>query len=143
MEVTVVTPSGHDYDGAVLLTKDTLYIVSSAIDAIQQTFHIRDIELEDDKEDSRGVVVTSRLPSNRESVHGLEGLADSGSSDRLKQFLRDAQAMAQISPPEGTESGSSVHKFVLLLDPLLRRPLIGRFHWIKRALPASTALAGV
>ena len=135
VDVTVVTPSGHDYEGSVLLTKDTLYIVNSAVDAIQQTFPVQELELQLDKEDSRSIMVSSRLPGNIGSARDLGELANGADPDRLKQFLRDAQAMVQLSPQEGGESGLLTQKFVLLMDPLLRRCLIGRFETVKRALP--------
>ena len=138
MDTTVVTSSGHDYDGAVLLTKETLYIVGSAVDAIQQTLHIRDITLQEDEEDNRGVAIVIQSTNMKEEKTSIDGLNDSNSGDvdRLKQFLRDAraQALAQMSPPDPSESGLSTagQKFLLLLDPLLRRTLMLRFQSAKK-----------
>ena len=48
LDATVVIPSGHEYDGVILLTRKTLFIVGAAVDAIQQTLLLHDIDLQED-----------------------------------------------------------------------------------------------
>lgn len=136
LDATVVTSSGHDYEGTILLTRDTLFIVGSSVDTIQQTLFIRDIDLQEDEEDNRNVSILNQpvIAKKRDEEDG--GVHDSGDSDRLRQFLRDAraQALEQISPQDTSESDLTCagQKFVLLLDPMLRRTLVLQFHSAKR-----------
>lgn len=133
---TVVTSSGHDYDGTILLTRDTLFIVGSDVDAIQQTLFIRDIDLQEDEEDNRGVAIVNQSVIAKEEGEEIDGMHDSGDADRLRQFLRDAraQALEQMPPLDASESNltSPGQKFVLLVDPMLRRTLVLQFHSAKR-----------
>ena len=57
VEATIVTSSGNEYEGAVLLSADTLYTVSLAGDTVQQSMRVRDVELLEDEEDTRGLVL--------------------------------------------------------------------------------------
>lgn len=136
LDATVVTSSGHDYEGTILLTRDTLFIVGSGVDAIQQTLFIRDIDLQEDEEDNRSVSIVNQSVITKEGDEEEDGAHDSADSDRLRQFLRDAraQALEQI-PPQDTPEGDlscAAQKFVLLLDPMLRRTLVLQFHAAKR-----------
>lgn len=136
LDATVVTSSGHDYDGTVLLTRDTLFIVGSAVDAIQQTLFIREIDLQEDDEDNRSVAIVNQSVITKEGGEEADGMHDSGDADRLRQFLRDAraQALEQMPPQDTSESSltSPGQKFVLLVDPMLRRTLVLQFHSAKR-----------
>ena len=136
LDVTVVTSSGHGYEGTILLTRDMLFIVGSAVDAIQQTLFIRDIDLQENEEDNRSVSIVHQSVITKEGEEGDDGVHDSGDSDRLRQFLRDAraQALEQLASQDASE-GDLTHagqKFVLLLDPMLRRTLMLQFHSAKR-----------
>lgn len=136
LDATVVTSSGHDYDGTVLLTRDTLFIVGSAVDAIQQTLFIRDIDLQEEEEDNRSVAIVNQPVITKDEGEEIEGVHDSGDADRLRQFLRDAraQALEQMASLDTSESDltSPGQKFVLLVDPMLRRTLVLQFHSAKR-----------
>ena len=135
LDVTVVTSSGHEYEGTILLTRDTLFIVGSAVDAIQQTLFIRDIDLQENGEDNRGVTIVHQSVITMEGEED-DGVHDSGDSDRLRQFLRDAraQALEQLASQDASEGDLTCagQKFVLLLDPMLRRTLMLQFHSAKR-----------
>ena len=137
LDATVVTSSGQDYEGTILLTRDTLFIVGSAVDAIQQTLFIRDIELQEDVEDSRNVSIVNQSVIAKEGDEEDGEAHDSCDSDRLRQFLRDAraQALEQMSSqaPSESDSTSAGQKFVLVLDPVLRRTLLLQFHAAKRS----------
>ena len=138
LDASVVTSSGHDYEGTILLTGDTLFIVGSAVDAIQQTLFIRDIELQEDAEDSKNVsIVNQSVIAKEGDEEDGEAHADSCDSDRLRQFLRDAraQALEQMSSHDPSDSDSTCagQKFVLVLDPVLRRTLLLQFHAAKRS----------
>ena len=136
LDVTVVTSSGHDYEGTILLTRDTLFIVGSAVDAIQQTLFIRDIDLQENEEDNRSVTIVHQSVITKEGEEGDDRVHDSGDSDRLRQFLRDAraQALEQLASQDASEGDLTCagQKFVLLLDPMLRRTLMLQFHSAKR-----------
>ena len=142
LDATVVTSSGHDYDGTVLLTRDTLFIVGSAVDAIQQTLFIREIDLQEDDEDNRSVAIVNQSVITKEGGEEADGMHDSGDADRLRQFLRDAraQALEQMLPQDTSESSltSPGQKFVLLVDPMLRRTLVLQFHSAKRNYTSET-----
>lgn len=142
LDATVVTSSGHDYDGTVLLTRDTLFIVGSAVDAIQQTLFIREIDLQEDDEDNRSVAIVNQSVITKEGGEEADGMHDSGDADRLRQFLRDAraQALEQMPPQDTSESSltSPGQKFVLLVDPMLRRTLVLQFHSAKRSYTSET-----
>ena len=137
-----MTSSGHDYDGTVLLTRDTLFIVGSDVDAIQQTLFIRDIDLQEDEEDNRSVAIVNQLVITKEEGEKIDGLHDSGDADRLRQFLRDAraQALEQMAPLDTSESNltSPGQKFALLVDPMIRRSLVLQFHAAKRNYNSET-----
>ena len=136
LDATVVTSSGHDYEGTILLTRDTLFIVGSSVDAIQQTLFIRDIDLQENEEDNRSVSIVNQSVITKEGVVEDDGMHDSGDSDRLRQFLRDAraQALEQMASHDTSEGSLTClgQKFVLLLDPMLRRTLVLQFHSAKR-----------
>lgn len=142
LNATVVTSSGHDYDGTILLTRDTLFIVGSAVDAIQQTLFIRDIDLQEVEEDNRGVAIVNQSVITKEEGEEIDGMHDSGDADRLRQFLRDArvQALEQMPSLDTSESNltSPGQKFVLLVDPMLRRTLVLQFHSAKRNYNSET-----
>lgn len=142
LDATVVTSSGHDYDGTVLLTRDTLFIVGSDVDAIQQTLFIRDIDLQEDEEDNRSVAIVNQSVITKEEGEKIDGLHDSGDADRLRQFLRDAraQALEQMPPLDTSESNltSPGQKFALLVDPMIRRSLVLQFHAAKRNYNSET-----
>ena len=73
LDVTVVTSSGHDYEGTILLTRDTLFIVGSAVDAIQQTLFIRDTDLQENEEDNRSVSIVHQSVITKEGEEGDDG----------------------------------------------------------------------
>lgn len=137
LDATVVIPSGHEYEGVILLTRNTLFIVGSAVDAIQQTLLLHDIDLQEDDEDNRNVcIVNQSVITKEESDDGDAGIHGSGDSDRLRQFLRDAraQALRQMSTRTVSDSDLSCasQKFVLTVDPMLRRILVVQFNAAKR-----------
>lgn len=138
LEATVVTSSGHDYDGTVLLTRDTLFIVGQAADTIQQTLFIKDIDLQEDEEDNRSVAVVNQVVIAKDESEEADGVHDSGDPDRLRQFLKDAraQALEQMATLDSSDSNltSPGQKFVLLVDPMLRRTLLLQFQSAKRNL---------
>ncbi|XP_068695500.1 intermembrane lipid transfer protein VPS13B-like isoform X2 [Montipora foliosa] len=135
-DATVVIPSGHDYEGAILLTRDTLFIVGLEADAIQQSLFLRDIDLKEDEDDNRNVSIVNQSIITKEEDDENVGTHGSGDSDRLRQFLRDAraQALRQISSRDTSYSDFScaAQKFVLTVDPMLRRTLVVQFHAAKR-----------
>lgn len=136
LDATVVTSSGHDYSGTVLLTRDTLFIVGSFVDTIQQTLFIRDIDLQEDEEDNRSVAIVNQAVITKDEGEEADEVHDSGDPDRLRQFLRDAraQALEQLSALDTSDSNLSSpgQKFVLLVDPMLRRTLVLQFHSAKK-----------
>ena len=88
LDATVVTSSGHDYEGTVLLTRDTLFIVGSAVDAIQQTLCIRDTDLQEDEEDSRSVSIVNQSVITK-------GERRRGSRGAWQWWLRPLEAVSQ------------------------------------------------
>ncbi|KAK3753812.1 hypothetical protein QZH41_018462 [Actinostola sp. cb2023] len=133
-DVTVVTSSGHDYSGALLLTSNTLYIANSVMDAVQQALHIQDTDLQKDDSDHRIINVTSVISHN--FPENMDDGLQTGDRERLEQFLRDAQAFARVSRNEGTSldsPGGSVFTstFMLIVDPVLRETLLSQFKTLK------------
>lgn len=136
LDATVVTSSGQDYDGTVLLTRDTLFIVGQASDTIQQTLFIRDIDLQEDEEDNRSVAIVNQVVIAKDESEEVDGVHDSGDPDRLRQFLKDAraQALEQMATLDSSDSNFTFpgQKFVLLVDPMLRKTLMLQFQSAKK-----------
>jgi len=133
-DVTVVTSSGHDYSGALLLTSNTLYIANSVMDAVQQALHIQDTDLQKDDSDHRIINVTSVISHN--FPESMDDGLQTGDRERLEQFLRDAQAFARVSRNEGTSLDSPggslfTSTFMLIVDPVLRETLLSQFKTLK------------
>lgn len=139
-DVTVVTISGHEYSGALLLTSTTLYIANSAVDAVQQTLHIQDTDLHKDDNDNRVIAVTSVISHSFPDI--TSDNLQTGDRERLEQFLRDAQAYARVSRADGLSEdspGTSIFtsKFSLIVDPILRETILSRFRTLKYNLMVS------
>lgn len=133
-DVTVVTTSGHEYAGALLLTNSTLYIANLAVDAVQQTLQIQDTELQKHDNDNRMITVTSVISHNFPDI--VSDSLPTGDRERLEQFLRDAQAYARESHSDGNGEESPAgpvftSKFALMVDPIVRDAVLSLFKNLK------------
>lgn len=143
VDVTVVTASGHEYSGALLLTSSTLYIANLAVDAVQQTLNIQDTDLQKDGNDNRIIIVTSVISHNLPDLTGDN--LPTGDRERLEQFLRDAQAYARESRNDGNSDESPggavfTSKFSLIVDPIVREVVLSRFKGLKYNLMVNAIL---
>jgi hypothetical protein len=138
----MVTVTGHDYNGALLLTNNTLYIASSSVDAIQQTLHIRYTDLQEDEHDNRIITVTTVLSNSFED--DISEIPETGDRERMEQFLRDSQRFAQVYQAESSADDSPesmfTSKFKFILDPILRDTVVSRFKTAKSKLMVETLL---
>lgn len=143
VDVTMVTASGHEYNGALLLTKNTLFIVNSSVDAVQQTLHIQDTDLQIDVNDNRIITVTSITSHNFPDISSDN--LQTGDPERLEQFLRDAREFARVSRLDGSLEDSPgcglvTSKFSLIVHPILRDTILSRFRTLKLNLEADSTL---
>ena len=136
-DVTVVTATGHDYSGALLLTSNMIYIASKDTDAIQQSFDLRNTVVEEDERDNRTIIVTS-VPQATSFDEYTSDNPETGDPERMEQFLRDTQMFAQVSQADSSTDLSAesilTSKLKLVIDPMLRDYFISRFTTVKYKL---------
>lgn len=137
VDATVVTTTGHDYSGALLLTNNMMYITSTDTDCIQQSFDLRNTVVQEDERDNRTIIVTSVLQSSSFDDYTSDN-PETGDPERMKQFLLDAQMFAQASQADSSTDHSveSIFpsKLKLIIDPILRDSVISRFTTAKYKL---------
>ncbi|EDO30907.1 predicted protein [Nematostella vectensis] len=141
LDATIVTsPSGHGYSGSILLTPNTVYIVSTESDTIEQSLNIRDTEIRADERDNKTVVITTQQAGF--SDDDVSEVPDAGDPERLKQFLRDAQNFARATAGIAADSPDAMYcsRFVAVVDPLLRQIVISQFKVAKARCIAETQL---
>uniref|UniRef100_H3D702 Vacuolar protein sorting 13 homolog B n=1 Tax=Tetraodon nigroviridis TaxID=99883 RepID=H3D702_TETNG len=142
LEVTIVSASGQEHAGCLLLTTEVLFVVSLSEDTQQQAFPITEVECQQEAGDERQLVLTLQQQTVASDTEG-DGVRERLSEQqyqrlvdyvtRATQFLSPSAASLQLQPPVTlAEPPPSVTKsYCYLVDPAFARVFVSRFITVK------------
>ncbi|TNN02898.1 hypothetical protein fugu_010385, partial [Takifugu bimaculatus] len=146
LEVTIVSGSGQEHGGCLLLTSEVLFVVSLSEDTQQQAFPITEVECQQEPGDPRQLTLTLQQQTVASDAEG-DGVRDRLSEQqyqrlvdyvtRSSQFLSPSAASLQLQPPVTlAEPPPSVAKsYCYLVDPAFAKVFVSKFITVKnRAL---------
>uniref|UniRef100_A0A3P9JC91 Vacuolar protein sorting 13 homolog B n=1 Tax=Oryzias latipes TaxID=8090 RepID=A0A3P9JC91_ORYLA len=142
LEVTIVSGSGQEHAGCLLLTSEVLFVVSISEDTQQQAFPITEVECQQEPEEPDQLTLTLQqqtLTSNSEGDGVRERLSEQQYQrlldyvTRASQFLSPSPTALQLQPPVAlAESPPSVTKsYRYLVDPPFAKVFVRRFIMVK------------
>lgn len=142
LEVTIVSGSGQEHAGCLLLTSDVLFVVSLSEDTQQQAFPITEVECEQDPGQQGELTLTLQQQTVTKDPEGdavRERLSEQQYKrlvdfvTRASQFLSPSAASAQLQtavtlaepPPSVTKS------YRYLVDPAFAKVFVSKFNMVK------------
>ncbi|KAK7930669.1 hypothetical protein WMY93_007064 [Mugilogobius chulae] len=142
LEVTIVSGSGQEHAGCLLLTSDVLFVVSLSEDTQQQAFPITEVECEQDPGQKGELTLTLQQQTVTNDPQG-DGVRERLSEQQYKrlvdfvsrssQFLAPSTASLQLQPTVTlAEPPPSVAKsYRYLVDPAFAKVFVSKFHMVK------------
>ncbi|XP_068178837.1 intermembrane lipid transfer protein VPS13B-like isoform X2 [Antennarius striatus] len=141
LEVTIVSGSGQEHAGCLLLTSEVLFVVSLSEDTQQQAFPITEVECRQESEEP-GQLTLSLQQQTVTSDTETDGVRERLSEQQYQrlmdyvtqasQFLSPSSAAVLQSPVTLAEPPPSMTKsYHYLVDPALARVFISRFTMVK------------
>lgn len=142
LEVTIVSGSGQEHAGCLLLTSEVLFVVSLSEDTQQQAFPITEVECEQDPGHRGQLTLTLQqqtVTNETESDGVRERLSDQQYKrlveyvSRACQFLSPSSASLQLQPPVTlAEPPPLVTKsYRYLVDPAFAKVFVSKFNTVK------------
>uniref|UniRef100_A0A3Q3JG19 Vacuolar protein sorting 13 homolog B n=1 Tax=Monopterus albus TaxID=43700 RepID=A0A3Q3JG19_MONAL len=142
LEVTIVSGSGQEHAGCLLLTSEVVFVVSLSEDTQQQAFPITEVECQQ-KEGQQGQLTLTlqqqTVASETEGDGARERLSEQQYRRlvdyvmRASQFLSPSTASLQLQPPVTlAEPPPSVTKsYCYLVDPTFAKVFVSKFIMVK------------
>nr|XP_015804809.2 intermembrane lipid transfer protein VPS13B isoform X1 [Nothobranchius furzeri] len=142
LEVTIVSGSGQEHAGCLLLTSEVLFVVSLSEDTQQQAFPITEVEcqLEPEQQNQLTLTLQQQTVSSDSEGDGVRERLSEQQHQRLvdyvtraSQFVSPAPASLQLQPPVTlAEPPPSVTKcYHYLVDPASAKVFVSRFTAVK------------
>uniref|UniRef100_A0A3B3X5Y6 Vacuolar protein sorting 13 homolog B n=1 Tax=Poecilia mexicana TaxID=48701 RepID=A0A3B3X5Y6_9TELE len=142
LEVTIVSGSGQEHAGCLLLTSEVLFVVSLCEDTQQQAFPITEVECQQEPEQPGQLTLTLQqhtLSSDSEGDGVRERLSEQQYQrlvdyvSRASQFVSPSAASLQLQPPVTlAEPPPSVTKcYRYLVDPVFAKVFVSKFTIVK------------
>uniref|UniRef100_A0A670KB47 Vacuolar protein sorting 13 homolog B n=1 Tax=Podarcis muralis TaxID=64176 RepID=A0A670KB47_PODMU len=142
LDVVIVSGSGQEHEGCLLLTSEVLFVVSVSEDTQQQAFPVTEIECLQDSEQSNLLKVQlkqQRVPSDLEADGVRERLSEQ-QYNRLLDYITkssyhfvpstlSAQTTAQVVAAEPIPT--TVKTYQYLVDPVFAQVFISKFTMVK------------
>uniref|UniRef100_A0ABM5GCA8 Intermembrane lipid transfer protein VPS13B isoform X2 n=1 Tax=Pogona vitticeps TaxID=103695 RepID=A0ABM5GCA8_9SAUR len=142
LDVTIVSASGQEHEGCLLLTSEVLFVVSISEDTQQQAFPVTEIECLQNREENNLLKVQlkqQRVPCDSEVDGGRERLSEQ-QYDRLVDYITKAsyhfvpstvavQTSARVATTEPIHS--TVKTYQYLVDPVFAQVFISKFTIVK------------
>ncbi|XP_061632294.1 intermembrane lipid transfer protein VPS13B-like isoform X2 [Phyllopteryx taeniolatus] len=142
LEVTIVSGSGHEHAGCLLLTSEVLFVVSLSEDTQQQAFPITEVECQQEAGQQGQLTLTLQQQTLASDTEG-EGVRERLSEQqyqRLVQYVKRAShyfppsaSSLQLQPPVTlAEPPPSVTKsYRYLVDPAFAKVFVSKFTMVK------------
>ncbi|XP_072317743.1 intermembrane lipid transfer protein VPS13B-like isoform X2 [Eucyclogobius newberryi] len=142
LEVTIVSGSGQEHTGCLLLTSDVLFVVSLSEDTQQQAFPITEVECEQVPGRKGELTLTLQLQTVTNDPEG-DGVRERLSEQQYKrlvdfvsrssQFIAPSTASLQLQPAVTlAEPPPSVAKsYRYLVDQAFAKVFVSKFHTVK------------
>ncbi|XP_073341098.1 intermembrane lipid transfer protein VPS13B-like isoform X3 [Pagrus major] len=142
LEVTIVSGSGQEHAGCLLLTSEVLFVVSLSEDTQQQAFPITEVECQQEPGQQGELTLTLQqqtVTSDTEGDSIREHLSEQQYRrlvdyvTRASQFLSPSAASLQLQPPVTlAEPPPSVTKsYRYLVDPAFAKVFVSKFTMVK------------
>nr|XP_003226657.1 PREDICTED: vacuolar protein sorting-associated protein 13B isoform X1 [Anolis carolinensis] len=142
LDVVIVSGSGQEHEGCLLLTSEVLFVVSISEDTQQQAFPVTEIECLQDSEQSNLLKVQlkqQRVPSDSEADGGRERLSEQ-QYNRLVDYISktschfvpgtvSVQTAAPVVAAEPIPTTVKTHQY--LVDPVFAQVFISKFTMVK------------
>ncbi|NWS26437.1 VP13B protein, partial [Polioptila caerulea] len=141
LDVMIVSGSGQQHEGCLLLTSEVLFVVSISEDTQQQAFPVTEIDcLEDDQQKDllKVQLKQQRVPSDLEAEGARERLSEQ-QYNRLVEYitktschLAPSAATAPAPPAVATEQPLTITKtYQYVADPSFAQVFISKFTMVK------------
>uniref|UniRef100_A0A8C2X0N4 Vacuolar protein sorting 13 homolog B n=1 Tax=Cyclopterus lumpus TaxID=8103 RepID=A0A8C2X0N4_CYCLU len=142
LEVTIVTGSGQEHAGCLLLTSEVLFVVSLSEDTQQQAFPITEVECQQEPGQQGQLTLTLQQQTVASDTEG-DGVRERLSEQqyrrlvdyvtRASQFLSPSAASLQLQLPVTlAEPPPSVTKsYRYLVDPAFTKVFVSKFTMVK------------
>ncbi|TMS11029.1 Vacuolar protein sorting-associated protein 13B, partial [Larimichthys crocea] len=142
LEVTIVSGSGQEHAGCLLLTSEVLFVVSLSEDTQQQAFPITEVECQQEPGQQSELTLTLQQQTVASDTEG-DGVRERLSEQqyrrlvdyvtRASQFLSPSAASLQLQPPVMlAEPPPSVTKsYRYLVDPAFAKVFVSKFTMVK------------
>ncbi|XP_078143289.1 intermembrane lipid transfer protein VPS13B isoform X3 [Centroberyx gerrardi] len=142
LEVTIVSGSGQEHAGCLLLTSEVLFVVSLSEDTQQQAFPITEVECQQEAGQQGQLTLTLQqqtVSSDTEGDGGRERLSEQQYRRlvdyvaRASQYLSPSTASLQLQPPVTlAEPPPNVTKsYRYLVEPAFARVFVSKFITVK------------
>ncbi|XP_074842974.1 intermembrane lipid transfer protein VPS13B isoform X3 [Carettochelys insculpta] len=141
LDVVIVTGSGQEHEGCLLLTSEVLFVVSVSEDTQQQAFPVTEIECSEDHQQKNLLKVQlkqQRVPCDLE-VDGVRERLSEQQYNRLVDFVTKASyhlapshSSVQTSPVVAAEPlPCTIKTYQYLVDPDFAQVFISKFTMVK------------
>ncbi|XP_041648798.1 vacuolar protein sorting-associated protein 13B-like isoform X3 [Cheilinus undulatus] len=142
LEVTIVSGSGQQHGGCLLLTSEVLFVVSLSEDTQQQAFPITEVECQQDPGQQGQLTLTLQqqtVVSDTEGDGARERLSEQQYRRlvdyvmRASQFLSPSASSLQLQPPVTLASPppSVTKSYCYLVDPAFCKVFVSKFTMVK------------
>lgn len=142
LQVTIVSGSGQEHAGCLLLTSEVLFVVSLSEDTQQQAFPITEVECQHEPGQQGHLTLTLQQQTVASDTEG-DGVRERLSEQQYRRlvdyvmraslFLSPSAASLQLQPPVTlTEPPPSVTKsYHYLVDPAFAKVFVSKFTMVK------------
>ncbi|XP_069393276.1 intermembrane lipid transfer protein VPS13B isoform X3 [Paralichthys olivaceus] len=142
LEVTIVSGSGQEHAGCLLLTSEVLFVVSLSEDTQQQAFPITEVECQQEPGQEGQLTLTLQQQTVTSDTEG-DGVRERLSEQqyqrlvdyvtRASQFISPSAASLQLQPSVTlAEPPPTVTKsYRYLVDPAFTKVFVSKFHMVK------------
>ncbi|NXG41192.1 VP13B protein, partial [Psilopogon haemacephalus] len=143
LEVMIVSGSGQQHEGCLLLTSEVLFVVSISEDTQQQAFPVTEIDcLQDEQQEDllKVQLKQQRVPSDLEADGARERLSEQ-QYNRLVEYITKASSHLAASTGSGTGSGLApqpaehlpavTKTYCYVVEPHFSRVFISKFTMVK------------
>uniref|UniRef100_A0AAV2MBD8 VPS13-like middle region domain-containing protein n=1 Tax=Knipowitschia caucasica TaxID=637954 RepID=A0AAV2MBD8_KNICA len=140
LEVVIVSGSGQEHAGCLLLTSDVLFVVSLSEDTQQQAFPITEVECEQDPRQKTELSLTlqqQRVSNDQEGEGVRERLSEQQYQrlldfvSRSCQFLTPSSSSLQPAVTLANPPPSVTKSYRYLVDPAFAKVFVSKFHMVK------------
>ncbi|XP_036393864.1 vacuolar protein sorting-associated protein 13B-like isoform X1 [Megalops cyprinoides] len=142
LEVTIVSGSGQEHAGCLLLTGEVLFVVSLSEDTQQQAFPITEVECQQEPGQQGLLTLTlrqQRVTSDTEGDSGRERLSEqqyrrlmdyvTRASQHLSPSGSALQQQAPVTPAEPPPAVTKTYRY--LVEPAFARVFVSKFTMVK------------